>query len=522
MTPRGTGESTTDGNFRHRRGTGHAYFLLPLFWLMLSLVGAVAFVDAQARRAEHAFDDRAVAIGSHFTELEHGVQSVLEGFSAMLEVMKVDDPADRLMVARYAGQMREIYPQVYMLELVEKVPRSELPAFERRESALLKSNFHVRTFDYGVSRTWLPPEDKADYYVVTFMEPSSKASSQVLGLDIESSRAQAAALHKAINTGRSATSNPYHLVNGRLAYMMIRPVDANTTRFAKIVIRADTFGQLFWLQNQRDISIVIRHADLPEDDPNGQLYDHAERPAGRLEAMVLPRFKWQKDLRLNGNDPFIIEITKQMRWWDLDWPVIVGMLLVQIAVLFILLKMAREHYSHDRERREHESRLAYLASHDTLTGLPNRTLLLDRLEQAILRTKRSSARLALLFLDVDHFKAVNDTYGHDAGDRFLMTMADSIRETVRAQDTVARLSGDEFVVLLEYLDRRDEVDRIADKIRENVLRDLCTGYGQLGVGVSIGVAMYPDNGVDAYSLLRHADTQMYKAKKGRMPTTLML
>jgi diguanylate cyclase (GGDEF)-like protein len=489
---------------------------------MLSIVGAIAFVDAQARRVERAFDDRAIAIGSHFTELEHGVRSVLEGFSAMLEVMKVDDPADRLMVARYASQMREIYPQVHMLELVEKVPRSDLLNFERRESALLRTSFHIRTFDYGVSRTWLPPDDKADYYVVTFMEPLTRYSTQVLGMDIESSQAQAIALRKAIRSGRSATSNPYHLVSGPWAYMMIRPVDSDITRFAKIVIRSDTFGELFWLKNQRDVSVTIRHADFAEGDAKGVLYRHAEQPAGQLESMLLPMFTWRKDLRSSGDDPFVIEVTKQMRWSDLDWPVVVGMLLVQVAVLLILLKMAREHYSHDRERRGHELRLAYLASHDTLTGLPNRTLLLDRLEQAILRAKRNSTRLALLFLDVDHFKVVNDTYGHDAGDRFLMTMADSIKETVRAPDTVARLSGDEFVVLLERMERREEVDMIARKIKENILAGLCTGYGELGVGVSVGVAMYPDNGVDAYSLLRHADTQMYKAKKGRMPTTLML
>ncbi|HEX8980869.1 MAG TPA: diguanylate cyclase [Parasulfuritortus sp.] len=496
--------------------------MLPLFWLVLSIVGAITFVDTQARRVERVFDDRAIAIGSHFTELEHGVRSVLEGFSAMLEVMKVNDPADRLMVARYASQMREIYPQVYMLELVEKVPRDDLPNFEKRESALLKTSFRIRTFDYGVSRTWLPPDDKADYYVVTFMEPASRSSAQVLGMDIESSQAQAIALRKAIRTGRSAISNPYHIVTGPWAYMMIRPVDMKRGRFAKIVVRTDTFGELFWLRNQRDISVTIHQADFAAGDPRGLLYHHAAQPAGRLESMFLPEFKWRKDLRASGDDPFIIDVSKQMRWSDLDWPVVVGMLLVQVIILLLLLKMAKEHYSHDRERRGHELRLAYLASHDTLTGLPNRTLLLDRMEQAILRAKRSSTRLALLFLDIDHFKAVNDTYGHDAGDRFLMTMADSIKETVRAQDTVARLSGDEFVVLLERMEQREEVDRIARKIKENILGELCTGYGELGVGVSIGVAMYPDNGADAYSLLRHADTQMYKAKKGHIPTTLML
>jgi diguanylate cyclase (GGDEF)-like protein len=522
MTSRGAGSVLDNGVFHPRRGAGQAYFLLPLFWLMLSVVGVVAFVDAQAHRSERIFGERAEAVSSHFAEMEHGVNSVLEGFSAMLEVMNVKDVADRLMVSRYASQMRLIYPQVYMLEMIEEVPRARLPAFEKEESDFLNKSFRIRRFDFDQTRTWLPPEDKEAYYVTTFIEPETPTTSQVLGLDIGSSSVQASALHRAILSGQRAISTPYHTVKGPLAYMMIRPVNADQTRFAKLVIRADTIGALPWLKEQKDISISIRNTELGPDDPDGRLFLRVETPSSHLESALLPLFRWKRDMRDNSGDPFVIEVSRQMRWQDLDLPVLASIMLTLFVVLLVLVKMSFEHHSHDRERREHELHLAYLASHDSLTNLPNRSLLMDRLEQAILRAKRDSSHLALLFLDIDRFKSVNDNYGHDAGDRFLMTTADTIRETIRAQDTLARLSGDEFIVLLERVERRGEVDRIAAKIKENIQATICQAYRDIGVGISIGSAMYPDDGADAYSLLRHADTAMYDTKRGRPAASLLI
>ncbi len=521
MTSSGAAAVLDNGVFHPRRGAGQAYFLLPLFWLMVSVVGVVAFVNAQVHKMERAFGERAEAVGSHFAELEHGITSVLEGYSAMLEVMNVKDPADRLMVSRYASQMRAIYPQIYMLELIELVHREQLPAFEQAESELLHKPFQIRRFDYDHTRTWLPPEDKEIYYATTFIEPSTPKTSHVLGLDVSSAGVQAVALSEAIQSGQRAFSAPYQTISGPLAFMMIRPANDDQTRFAKLVIRADKIGELPWLTGQKDISIAIRHTKPGADEPSGLLFRHAEIQASRLESALLPLFKWQLDMRATSNEPFVIEISKQMRWQDFDLPALTSIVLIEFVVLVVLVKLSFEHHSHDRERREHELRLAYLASHDSLTNLPNRSLLMDRLEQAILRAKRDASHLALLFLDIDRFKLVNDNYGHDAGDRFLVATAETIRGTIRAQDTLARLSGDEFVVLLEQVERRDEVDKVEGKIQDNLQATISRAYREMGVGISIGSAMYPDDGADALSLLRHADTIMYGIKYGRPLTTAL-
>lgn len=496
----------------HYRGAGRIYFLLPLFWLALSIVGMAAYINVQTHKLESAFNDRAAMIGGRFTELNHGIGAVLGGFAAMLVRMSDADRPDHKMMTSYANEMRRVYPQIYMLEMIERVPREDLTSFESRQSRLLGRPFRVRTFDYSGTRAWLPLADQENYYVITLMEPSSSGDESVLGLDVLSSREQALALNAAIRSGRTEISLPYEAANGFNGYAMIRPVDATRSRFAKVIVRSDEFTKLLWLNRQNDLDIVIRHRAFPDGDPAGVLYSsHAE--GGDGEGRFLPRFHSSQMLGTDGDLPFVIEVSQQLRWGDLDLPQMLVLLLFEGVVLVLLVRLAMEHHNRDLERQAQEIRLVYMANHDSLTGLPNRSLLMDRLEQAILRAKRDSGMFGLLFIDIDRFKAVNDTYGHDSGDRFLMITAEVLSETVRAQDTVSRLSGDEFVILLERIERREELAKIAAKIRDRFISQVCSGYSDLGVGISIGLAMYPDDGEDAFSLLRHADTHMYGQKK---------
>lgn len=165
------------------------------------------------------------------------------------------------------------------------------------------------------------------------------------------------------------------------------------------------------------------------------------------------------------------------------------------------------------ERQQMLSRLQFMAQYDQLTQLPNRALLYDRLHIALARARRDKAQLSLLFLDLDSFKQVNDTFGHAVGDQLLQLVAERLRGCIRGSDTVARLGGDEFVVLLEDFHTPDHAVIAAEKIRLalNQAFDL-NGHSQL-VLPSIGVAIYPQHGVDAQQLLQHADNAMYLAKK---------
>jgi diguanylate cyclase (GGDEF)-like protein/PAS domain S-box-containing protein len=164
------------------------------------------------------------------------------------------------------------------------------------------------------------------------------------------------------------------------------------------------------------------------------------------------------------------------------------------------------------ERKEAEERIEYQAFHDALTGLPNRQLFKDRLTVALAHAKRLESRLAVMFLDLDQFKYVNDTLGHSAGDLLLVEIADRLCGAVREEDTVSRLGGDEFTLLLVDVTTEDAAIRIANKLLRAVESPMLLDGNELSVTTSIGIALFPNDGEDAEALLKNADAAMYRAK----------
>lgn len=163
-------------------------------------------------------------------------------------------------------------------------------------------------------------------------------------------------------------------------------------------------------------------------------------------------------------------------------------------------------------RRSHQE-LEHMARHDTLTGLPNRALFAERMEHALAGARRDHGRLALIFLDVDKFKPVNDTLGHAVGDLLLKEFANRIRGVLREADTAARIGGDEFLVLLSQIHHDGDAVTVAEKIRLAVNEPFDIADHSITVSVSIGIAFYPDHGSDMLELAKHADQAMYRAKE---------
>lgn len=165
------------------------------------------------------------------------------------------------------------------------------------------------------------------------------------------------------------------------------------------------------------------------------------------------------------------------------------------------------------DRKLMENRLEHLAQHDGLTDLPNRALFADRLRNAIAQAKRDGTRLALLSIDLDRFKPVNDNYGHHVGDLLLQSVAQRMLDCVRESDSVARIGGDEFIVLLSNIDDSGDALRVAEKIHSALAQPFhVSGCGDLDISSCIGVAIYPDHGENDLDLLKNADHSMYEAK----------
>jgi diguanylate cyclase (GGDEF)-like protein/PAS domain S-box-containing protein len=164
------------------------------------------------------------------------------------------------------------------------------------------------------------------------------------------------------------------------------------------------------------------------------------------------------------------------------------------------------------ERIRAEQRIWHIAHHDALTGLPNRALLHDRLDQVLAQAGRNGHRVAVMFLDLDRFKSINDTLGHDVGDELLRSVAVRLQEVVRAADTVSRLGGDEFVIVLPDVSSPEDAQRVAEKVVDVLAPAVAIHGHELRATPSIGISLFPDDGNDAYTLMKNADTAMYHAK----------
>lgn len=177
-----------------------------------------------------------------------------------------------------------------------------------------------------------------------------------------------------------------------------------------------------------------------------------------------------------------------------------------------LMEFVAEQFALTIERKEYEQKLQHMASHDWLTGLPNRLLFNDRLDVAIKRAKRVEEKLALLYMDLDGFKEVNDSLGHAKGDLLLSKVANRIKSCVRDSDTIARMGGDEFTVLLTEIHDQDAINMVLEKIKTAVNKPFILEGKTVNIGISIGVAVFPEQGEEREKLLRVADNAMYEEK----------
>jgi diguanylate cyclase (GGDEF)-like protein len=164
-------------------------------------------------------------------------------------------------------------------------------------------------------------------------------------------------------------------------------------------------------------------------------------------------------------------------------------------------------------RRNMEEQIRRMAHFDSLTNLPNRILLMDRLEQALAISQRNHSKTSVIFMDLDHFKEINDNLGHHVGDMLLQQVAERIRGALREVDTVSRLGGDEFVMVLPELRHTDDAITIAEKLLHALDEDFFISGDKLRISPSLGISIYPDHGSDASTLIRIADKAMYHAKQ---------
>jgi diguanylate cyclase (GGDEF)-like protein len=440
-------------------------------------------------------------------------ETVLKGFSALFAAIGHTNPEK---VSVYVKSVIDTNDQIFALEVIQKVPKKQLQDFIISKRLSGNPNFTVKSYSFDEKRGWEALKDKPLYYPVIFMESLSASPDEILGLDVSSVPFLETAMLQAISLGSPVASHPFHLIEGNLAYVVVCPIKSEDSMIVDMIIDAGKLQKPSVNLLRDGFSAVLYHKDFAPQDPKGQLFAVSGRGRGGVEEAIFPVFKHQKSLATMG-EPFSILMTRQAGWTDLSLTLIgliASLSFVSSAILYTYLR------SIQRGRLEHihhQNLLWKLANQDGLTGIPNRMLMLDRLEQALALSDRSGHYGAVIFLDIDNFKVLNDTKGHDAGDLLLIEVAKRIKHCIRDVDTVARLGGDEFIVILselgtEFTEANTAAMQVADKIRTMVEQPCRLQLFEYQVTVSIGVTLFKGSEKTINQLLKSADDAMYQQK----------
>jgi len=306
----------------------------------------------------------------------------------------------------------------------------------------------------------------------------------------------------------SAVSLPFLGSRGEEAYVMVRTVDGPGQGLVAMVVDANALlPRVARLPNGG--ALLLWHTSSPVG--GGWWLRRASGARTSIENVLFPRLAFTRPIGSSAQ-PLMVNVSWQLGFSEIDLTECIIAAALSLALLAIILVGITSYARFLAGSQERELRLFYLANHDRLTSLANRNLFYDRLQHAISRLNRNGRNLAVLFLDMDRFKPVNDTYGHAMGDRVLQMISARLKVELRGEDTVARLGGDEFVVLLEDVESKEEVNQVVERLKLAIERSYQIGEHCIQLGVSIGVAYYPEDGVLIEELLSVADRKMYGEK----------
>lgn len=469
---------------------------------------------------------------SHFSEDVHNIsnvvrnqlntnEAVLAGFSAFLQAV---DQSDADAAARYAAAVLAAYPHIYMLEVARGVPLSEQAAFEALLRRTWRPNFEFKDF---ASLTKQPTQNQIDLtetWPVLFMYPVLPEASALYGVKLETVSYLSYALARAQNNPKPVVSPVFSMYEGGDAYILMQSVSRpeQAHKSSRPNFFGSTMAALLLIKTGSLLSIVNHANDHPWTHISGflkntvgaesHLFSTVTEQAGSFNLLFLPRLNERVEIK-SASQPMTLWFERQLRLEDiLTAQVLIILTTLTGAIILIPVVLIRHFKAMEKAEREH-ARSAYLATHDVLTRLPNRYLFADRFDQAVSYWERTGVSFAVMLIDLDHFKSINDTCGHEVGDQVLRTVADRMAHQIRSYDTVARYGGDEFVVLVTDLSDPEDAKIMGEKILESIRQPIVTNAGKFSISCSIGVSLCPTHGQRLDTLLKAADHAMYRVKQ---------
>lgn len=483
-------------------------------WISLCLSAIVIVITLNLRDVKKDLIQYGNAYSDHLDKETISSEAILKGFSALFSAIGNTEPEK---VSRYVRGVIETNNQIFALEIAQKVPKDQLKAFVEGKRLEGISNFTVKSFSYDSDRKWQPLGDKPFYYPIVFMESNSSGSQDILGLDLESVPFLKKAMMESFQHHKPVATHPFRLVEGNLAYVVFCPIPSQNEFLVDMVVDAGKLEEPIKFPVSAGGAVVIHHKDFKPDNPKGQLFAKYGKNRSPLETALFPKFEYQRQLAANSGADYTLIVMRQAGWRDLSLGLLGLMLGLSLASCLMLVAYLRNLQCSRLQQIENHKHMWKLANHDALTGIPNRMLLMDRLNQALAMSERNGQYGALIFLDIDNFKALNDSRGHDAGDMLLVEVAKRLQDCIRDVDTVARFGGDEFVVILSDLgsghtEAADAADLVAKKIRDTLENPYNIQEHEYRCTVSMGQSIFYGNQQSINDLLKSADTAMYQAK----------
>ena len=483
---------------------------LTAFWVMGQLEAA-----SQQKALDRSSEEIAQRVNDR---LSARLAAHREALTSLRQFAEEQPTASYEAFSTFAQQILATNPDLFAVSINDRVLNVDRPAYEANISRQLQQQGFV--IQHRIEGKLQPAPSRPEYVPVRMIAPL-EGNKPALGFDIFSEPIRRDAIERAFASRAFAVTAPIQLVQedkrriGLLALMPYFSRQAGSSRpvvagFAVAVIKLDEMINLKgW--NAEDSQLIFQLTD-PLGTSGKQLLFRSNAPMGDFTALPSDQIAWSQTIPVADRQwqlsVYIPEGGAAASGVPASWWVgIAGFLLaalIQLMMLGITGRSAQLKAAHEE--------LSRLALYDPLTGLPNRTLFFDRLHMDLRHTSREAKRHALLFIDLDRFKEINDAFGHSAGDQVLREAARRMQNLVRENDTVARMGGDEFLVLLHDVGEASAALRVAEKLLESLCQPIYWRGEALPMNCSIGLAVFPDHAIDQEGLIRAADAAMYRAK----------
>lgn len=485
-------------------------------WALLTVAILAAITLADLDRAHDELGQLGQSFLQHVSDRALVSETAIEGFEAFVASMDEFDPEK---AEAYADRLLQRYPFLYMFEVAKRIPHARREPIEAELEARYPG-FRIKRFTYESDRAWAPVDSASYYYPIIFQQPFFDDGDNIAGLDIHSSDVLKVAMEMSFERGEPVATRPFDLAEGDRGYVLHRPVQYLAGRppsafeapaYVLLALKSETlFSELASRPARVAVRLIHREMDPDHEYSNVLLLPAA--PATASEVLLLPRFQEQQILDLSSQ-PFLLSVEWQLGWGDLSLGYMLGVIIASL-LMFLAVRSYAEHYiCSEILVLEKEGRLYELANFDSLTGLANRSHLMDFLESALARAHRQRHQLVILFIDVDGFKEINDTYGHTTGDLVLAQVASRLSEELREDELLARFGGDEFVWVSADTEDVLRLDSLVARLKRRFEQPVTARKSEFRISISIGSAVYPEDGRNITALFETADKAMYRDKR---------